>query len=157
MRCGIDPGLGGALAFVTDDLKCLAVIDMPVMAYGKKQQVNGAAVSKIFKSWSGKSGDIMVYLEQAQVIGHKDGRHQGITSTANFLMGWGKIQGVLDTLEIPYKLVRPQEWKKRAGLLRQPKDMSRTLAQQLYPDVSLARKKDIGRAESLLIAHFGKE
>lgn len=149
---GVDPGISGSIAFLNEKLQFLAAVPMPVMAYGKHQQVNGAAVAKIFKFWSGKADSVMVYMEQPQPI-----KGQGITSSCNFMMGFGVLQGVLAALGIPYKLVRPQEWKKQAGLIRQPKDMSRTLAQKLYPEVSLSKKKDIHKAEAILIAVYGEK
>ena len=80
---------------------------------------------------------------------------QGVASMFNFGMGYGIIQGVVSALGIPYELVTPQSWKKRAGLIGKDKDNARTMAQQLYPDAPLGRKKDIGRADALLIARFG--
>src|SRR5690606_16808140 len=80
---------------------------------------------------------------------------QGVSSMFNFGMGYGVIQGVLASLGIPYTLVTPQTWKKRAGLAGKDKDNARTLAQQLCPEAPLGRKKDIGRADAILIARFG--
>jgi crossover junction endodeoxyribonuclease RuvC len=75
----------------------------------------------------------------------------------SFGCSFGVILGVLAALSIPLVLVRPQAWKKRAGLpgKRENKDAARTLAQQLYPLAELGRKKDIGRADAILIARFG--
>src|SRR5690606_2041087 len=80
---------------------------------------------------------------------------QGVSSMFNFGMGVGVLQGVLAACGIPYFLVTPQSWKKRASLSGKDKDMARTMAQQLYPSASLGRKKDIGRADAMLIARYG--
>jgi len=70
-------------------------------------------------------------------------------------MGYGAIQGVVQTLGNPLHFVTPQKWKKAAGLIGADKDYARTKALQLYPDADLARKKDIGRADAILIARYG--
>jgi crossover junction endodeoxyribonuclease RuvC len=73
----------------------------------------------------------------------------------SFGVSYGVVQGVLASLFIPYILVRPAEWKKRAGLIGAEKDKARTIAQQLYPQAELARKRDVGRADAILIARHG--
>jgi crossover junction endodeoxyribonuclease RuvC len=147
MIIGIDPGNTGAIAFLTDELVLIGVSDMPLMANGKKQQVNAAALSEI----------LAMPLEDTRIVIEKVGAMpgQGVSSMFNFGMGYGVIQGVAAAMRIPYTLCTPQRWKKAAGLLGKDKDNARTLAQQLYPKASLARKKDIGRADAILIARYG--
>ena len=151
-RIGIDPGNSGAIALLNSRLECLHVEDMPVMALnGKKQQVNAVEVSRIFERWKNLSSEPLVAFVEA--VNAMPG--QGVSSMFNFGMGYGIIQGVLATERIPFILVRPNEWKKRAGLIHAEKDKARTVAQQLYPGVDLSRKKDIGKADAILIARFG--
>ena len=149
MIIGIDPGNTGAIAFLTDDFAFIGVHDMPLMANGKKQQVNAVELSKV----------IAMPLEDTHIIIEKVGAMpgQGVSSMFNFGMGYGVIQGVAAAMRIPYTLCTPQQWKKAAGLIGKDKDNARTLAQQLYPEASLARKKDIGRADAILIARYGKK
>lgn len=149
MIIGIDPGNTGAIAFLDDD-GLINVEDMPLMANGKKKQVNAAELSKIISGMS--------VMEQPHAYVEKVGAMpgQGVSSMFNFGMGYGVIQGVLAALEIPYTLVTPQRWKKAAGLIGKEKDNARTLAQQLYAEAPLGRKKDIGRADAILIARFGE-
>jgi len=146
---GIDVGVDGAIAALDDKLNYLSCWDMPTMALSAtKRQVNPAAVARIFQTNGIKSA--IVYVER---VGAFPG--QGVTSMFNFGVSCGIVQGVLAALGIPMVLITPQTWKKRAGLSKKPKDMARTLAQQLYPRAELGRKKDIGRADALLIARFG--
>ena len=60
---------------------------------------------------------------------------------------------------MPMRLVTPQTWKKVYGLKggKENKDMSRQKASQLFPTYAnlWARKKDDGRAEAVLLAHYG--
>jgi len=152
---GIDPGVTGAIAFLRPDLTLVSVEDMPTMLLtGKKQQVNGAALTALLNKLlqlAPGSGDTTAYLERVSAM-----PRQGVSSMFNFGTGYGVIQGVLAALHIPTVLVSPAQWKKRAGLRGKEKDAGRTLAQQLYPEAPLGRKKDIGRADAILIARFGK-
>jgi crossover junction endodeoxyribonuclease RuvC len=84
---------------------------------------------------------------------------QGVASMFNFGMGFGMWQGILCALQIPYTLVHPVTWKK--AIMRdmgKEKEASIIRAKQLYPHASsqLARKKDDGRADALLLAHYAK-
>lgn len=148
MFIGIDPGNTGALAALYPS-GTVEVHDMPTMANGKKQQVNAAAVAEILSEWS-RRGSLVVVEKVAAMPG------QGVTSMFNFGMGYGVIQGVVAATGLPMRLVTPQSWKKPFGLIGKDKDMARTIAQQLYPNESLSRKKDIGRADAILIATYGQ-
>ena len=154
MRIGIDPGNQGALAFLNSQLDCLGIEDMPTMALnGTKQQVNPAELAKILERWKSLSKEPLVaFVEKVQAM-----PGQGVSSMFNFGMGFGILQGVLASERIPYVLVVPQQWKKRAGLIGKDKDASRTLCQQMYPGVDLSRKKDVGRSDAILIARFGEK
>ena len=81
----------------------------------------------------------------------------GGTSGFNFGEAFGIVEGVLGALQIPVRFATPRVWKKAAGLLNKDKDAARTMAIQLHPEVAdqLTRKKDIGRADAICIAHFG--
>lgn len=148
MIIGIDPGLGGALAFLSDSLELINLVDMPVMNLRKgRKQVNAVQLAKEIKSVFTEG---VCYLESVSSM-----PKQGVSSVFSFGMSYGIVQGVLGALQIPIILVTPTSWKKRANLLGKDKEASLTLAQQLYPQASLARKKDHGRAEAILIARFG--
>ena len=158
MKIGIDPGNTGAIAFLSHDDQFFDVINMPLMANGKKQQINPAELKKeierlmVFrlKEPSNENDLYSVYIEKASAM-----PGQGVSSMFNFGMGYGIIQGVVSSIGLPYQLVTPQSWKKKASLIGKDKDNARTLAQQLYPEAPLGRKKDIGRADAILIARFG--
>jgi len=148
MRIGIDPGISGAIAILDNELRLVAVYDMPVMAgTGKRQQVNGAELARIIKSYL--LVDFTAYVERVSAM-----PKQGVASMFSFGTSYGIVLGVLAALQIPAVLVTPQSWKKKAGLTGKDKDHTRTLAQQLYPGAELGRKKDIGRADALCIARF---
>lgn len=150
MKIGIDPGLDGAIALLCDDNTYLDVFDMPCMALSKtKRQVNAAEVANIFRQWGADYNLRQAVLEKVGAM-----PKQGVSSSFNFGHSYGIIKGVLHALLIPYVLITPQQWKKRAGLIGADKDMARTKAIQLYPQAPLSRKKDIGRADAILIARY---
>ena len=158
MKIGIDPGITGALALL-DGEEVLFVMDMPVIekTHGKGRQVNAAILADNIRHCQAvakaEGQGLRVYVEQ---VGAMPG--QGVTSMFTFGEGFGVIKGVLGALSVPYTLVRPQAWKKRAGLQGKPKDAARALVIQRYPEIAgqLTRKKDCGRADAVLIARFGE-
>ena len=67
-------------------------------------------------------------------------------------MGCGLIRGVLAGAGVPIISVTPAKWKKHFSL-NNDAEKSRALAIRRFPGMdTLARKKDHGRAEALLIA-----
>jgi len=155
---GIDPGLTGAVSFLRDiSFTIYNIYDMPVMAgSGKRQQVNAAELTKIFQeahreyATVKKAENIIVYLERVSAM-----PGQGVSGMFSFGCSYGIVLGVTAALGYSVHLVTPQSWKKRAGLIGKEKDSARAMAQLLYPGADLARKKDIGRADAILIARFG--
>ena len=150
MRIGIDPGISGAMALLDDNLCWLQISSMPTMTMGKRQVVNAAELAKQIKSWDNVFPKLTVYLERVSAM-----PGQGVSGMFNFGVSYGIIQGIVGALQIPLVLVSPTIWKKRAGLIGKPKDAARALAKQLYPNAPLGLKKDIGKADALLIARFG--
>jgi len=152
---GIDPGTTGAIALLNDDaFEC--ALDMPTMQRGKtsqKQMINAAELARIVREL--RADVACVELVQAMPPrGDKSG--MGAASAFNFGESAGVIRGVLAALGIETHYVTPVSWKKRAGLMgNRDKEASRSLAIRFWPIAPLARKKDSGRAEALLIARYG--
>ena len=155
MIIGIDPGITGAIYFNTVEGKI--VVDMPIMAKtsGKGNQINPYELTSLLMQppIDRLTGIKAAYLESVHAM-----PGQGVSSVFSFGKSVGTIEGVLAALNIPLVMVTPQRWKKNAKLIGKDKDAARTLAIQLYPELSdrLSRKKDIGRADAILIAEFGK-
>jgi crossover junction endodeoxyribonuclease RuvC len=151
---GIDPGVSGGIAVLSGDGELLAVDSLPVRArlHGSGQQIDGAALMGWLMHHR-QGQPCMVFLE---AVASRPG--QGVRSVFNFGHSLGIIEGVLSALGMPYCLVNPSGWKKRAGLTGKDKSASRSLAMQLYPDYAdrFRRIKDDGLAEAVLIAKFGQ-
>ena len=151
---GVDPGISGAISFL-DDGVILDVIDMPSMADGKKnkRQVNGSQIFNEIKNRtkSVQKQKVCVVIEHVSAM-----PGQGVTSMFNFGQSFGVIKGICAAMQLPMFLVRPAKWKKYFNLLKTEKDASRTKVIEIFPKIShrLSRKKDINKADAILIASF---
>lgn len=154
MILGIDPGFGGALAFLVPASKQLTVIDIPVVPTktGKKE-LNIVLLSRIIYQWREVGEGGFAVIER---VGSMPG--QGVASAFNFGKGYGIILGILAGNGIETRFVAPAKWKKHYGLTKD-KGLSRALATKHFPDNAqqFSRMKDDGRAEAALIALYGSQ
>ena len=152
---GIDPGLSGGIA-ILDDLKIYDIFDMPIMSEGKKNknQLNSAQLVNIINKHVLKKENTFVIVEQVSAM-----PGQGVTSMFNFGQTFGSIKGICAALGLPIFYVRPAKWKKHFELINSSKDASRTKVIEMYPSISprLAKKKDVNKADAILIARFFRD
>lgn len=148
LKIGIDPGASGAVV-VLDDGQPIYFCKMPIMKVGSHTRVNASALAAILRRMQG-----VAFLEQ---VGAMPG--QGTASMFSFGHSCGVVVGVLGALEIPVTMVTPQSWKKRAGLIGQDKDASRSKAIQMWPAWRELDKKGVGQAyaDAAFIALYGIE
>ena len=151
---GIDPGISGAICFFEDG-EVKEIIDMPVMAEGKKnkRQINGPQTyNEILKRINKfQKKDIIVVIEQVSAM-----PGQGVTSMFNFGQSFGVLKGICSAMQLSMFFIRPAKWKKYFGLIKTEKDASRTKVIEIFPYISsqLSRKKDSNKADAILIASF---
>ena len=151
---GIDPGISGAICFFEDG-EVKEIIDMPVMADGKKnkRQINGPQVyNEILKRINNfQKKDIIVVIEQVSAM-----PGQGVTSMFNFGQSFGVLKGICSAMQLSMFFIRPAKWKKYFGLIKAEKEASRTKVIEIFPYISsqLSRKKDSNKADAILIASF---
>lgn len=159
---GIDPGIGGAVAAVDERGNLLWVEDMPIRDAGKQSrkanEIDGTALARLLRL---HVPDIRCAVVEEVHATPKNG------ALSSFSLGdsRGVIRGVLETLGVPVERVAPVTWKSRYGLKftredsdSAKKEASRACAIRLYPACAdLARKKDHGRAESILLARYGSQ
>lgn len=139
---GFDPGKEGAMAVIGPHLIPSA------HAFDKRVYVEKLVDLK-------KQFNLFAVVEH---VGAMPG--QGVTSCFSFGESFGWLQGVLDAMQIPYELARPQKWK-RAFSCTSDKNTSIAVAERLFPEVDLrrtplCRKPHDGKAEALLIAEFAR-
>jgi len=151
---GIDPGISGSICFFEDG-KVTDIVEMPNMADGKKnkRQVNGAQIyneiSSRIKNFNKE--DIKVVIEQVSAM-----PGQGVTSMFNFGQSFGILKGICSAMQLSTYFIRPAKWKKYFNLINSEKDASRTKAIQIFPYISskLSKKKDVNKADAILLASF---
>jgi len=155
MIVGIDPGLSGCIVLLSPNNTYIGHLHMPTMKLGSKNRVNGAAVAAFLREQPLQHA----YLEQVGAMPGGGERKMGAASAFSFGHGAGVVEGLLQGLGIPYTLVPPPTWKKRAALQGQDKDAARCRAIQLYPGVRDLDLKGKGQAlaDAMLIARFGAE
>ena len=151
---GIDPGISGAICFFEDG-EVKEIIDMPVMAEGKKnkRQINGPQTyNEILERINRfQKKDVIVVIEQVSAM-----PGQGVTSMFNFGQSFGVLKGICSAMQLSMFFIRPAKWKKYFGLIKTEKDASRTKVIEIFPYISsqLSRKKDSNKADAILIASF---
>ena len=140
---GIDPGRGGAAALIPED-------DLP-----RTEDWRGVAEAcDLLRDWSQEFYIPLAALEHVHSF-----RGQGVKSTFSFARNFGMWEAALASTGIPYLLPTPREWQK--GLVKpsdgdNPKERSLSVARRLFPDAELARKRDHGRADALLMAWWAQ-
>jgi crossover junction endodeoxyribonuclease RuvC len=149
--CGIDPGLSGGIAIISEQGGVLLVADVPIhqTRAGKKTRAEldlGGLRALLTAQPIGQ-----VWIEQVHAM-----PKQGTVSMFRFGFCAGAIIGLVAGLQLPYSLILPQRWQRIAGCGPSP-EAARQRAGQLFPAAvqHLSRKRDGGRADALLIAHVG--
>jgi len=155
----IDPGLTGAIAFMTYDDE-----GTPILVDVRDMPTAQAKVGKTLKSHIQTANLVdllrdpplpfyeapeMVVIERVSAM-----PGQGVTSMFRFGHTAGLIEGVATGLGLPVHFIRPQAWQKIARV--QPgEDAGRLRVCQLFPKHSsfFARKKDHNRADAALIGY----
>lgn len=169
---GIDPGISGAICVMHND-RYVDVIDAPTITLGKavkgkarKRQLDCKSMADwivdqrgVFSESVAKRTSWEEYINNSIIKAYIEVVHsmpgQGVTSTFNFGLSYGMIQGVFIASGVEVVPVTSQAWKKHFNLIGSQKDDARILAMEMFPEAPLSRKKDIGRADALLIGAYG--
>lgn len=152
---GIDIGLTGAVAF--DDGQSSAVEDMPVHVDPSGDRcIDAWGLHELLRKCQRPGLAAIVMLEDIRVRNMSRGGPMSHMAEGSLMRSRGIVEGVLGSLRLRYEVVQPQTWKRWYGLIGEGKDASIACARRLHPSLEhrLARKKDDGRAESLLIASY---
>lgn len=136
MIIGIDPGISGGAAILSEDPSFVQVI-----AFAKLTPVE-------VSDWLIGHKPSMAYLEGVNAM-----PGQGVTSSFKFGMNYGMWQGLLAAHKIPFQRVYPLKWQtfmncRTAG----NKNISKARAQELFPKIKITH----AIADALLIAEYGR-
>ena len=145
---GVDPGaVSGALGAVDHHGNYLEAFDIE---HQDKHILALVFKSRILGLVDPKEG-AEICMEQVHSM-----PNQGVSSTFSFGRAVGVISAVCELTNYPFHLVTPQRWKKHFGLTAD-KNEALDKARELFPKAKLKLKKDINRAEALLIAEYWRQ
>lgn len=154
----IDPGIGGAIAAMRwwRGSQFASVHSMPVEEKKSgRRQVCTSELFQLIGDITDKDPDARFIVEQ---VGAMPG--QGVSGMFSLGDSFGCVRALASCFSpgYPVRLEPPGVWKKAEGLIKKPKSASLRLARRLYPEARpfLARAKDEGRAEAMLLAHYAR-
>jgi len=150
---GIDPGKTGALAITYPD-GYVDAFDVPKIKLRGKEVPAWMEWQAV---WSAALGLVHIDLIVIEEVAARPG--QGVTSMFTFGRTLGFAHAIAVASGASIQTVTPSVWKGKLGLLNSDKGASREKAKALYPrsvDL-LGRVKDDGRAEAILLAHYGRK
>lgn len=156
--------MGGALAlFRPADAGAgeIEVEDMPALKIDDKRRMDFWRLASILGAWASLYDIKAVAIEKVHAMPLR-GPGGAIRQSPNGLFEFGYAAGALAqavaSAGLPMLLIPAATWKAVYGLRggRENKDMSRQKASQMFPGAAhlWARKKDDGRAEAVLLAHY---
>lgn len=142
---GIDPGQSGGIAVISDD----------GIVHPHKMPVTERDVADIIETWSRLSTQVNSDKWDGASFALIEKVHsfpgQGVASTFKFGRNYGLLRGLLIAYKIPFDEVAPGTWQKALGCLTKgDKNITKTKAQQLFPDVKVTH----AIADALLIATY---
>ncbi len=168
--CGIDQGLSGAIAFLSDEDK-LIVYDMPTIKVptGRKSTRTGKVGTKrifdfaqIRQMFLDRDPDYAM-IEELQIAGKPGDFKQSAQSVATTFKNGGIILGLLFGLNMPNEEVRAAKWQKGffKGKTGNTKNLSYDTACKLFPKscklfVGTRGGKKDGRTDASLLALYAK-
>jgi len=148
---GIDPGLGGAIAFYQPLITELVVYPTPTywvtVKDKRRRRLDMPALHDILRKNPVKGAT----LESVHAM-----PSQGVASSFSFGQVFGATEQCLVCNGVKTRLVQPRQWKQFFGLSAD-KTEARVLAAQRFPRYAylFARKTDDGNAEAALLALYG--
>lgn len=153
MKCiGLDPGLNGGIAILTDD-----TIELHIMPLIGEKDYDIQAIKNVLRN----HGDAaLVCVERQQSM-----PGQGLTSTFKTGCGFGILLGLLAGLDIRYDVVPAQRWQRKlfTGLAhgQDTKVSSEIVAKRLFPKADFRRSERATRAsdgltDAACIAEFAR-
>ncbi len=140
---GIDPGVSGAIAILKEG----EVINI------RHDKATDKEIVEFYTRNLKDCNEVIAVLEKVHSM-----PGQGVKSTFKFGESYGKSQGILSTLGVPYEFAVPRTWQKVLGILKRDKKESKTdfkrrlkqKAEQLFPNVKIVNNN----ADALLIAEY---
>lgn len=153
---GIDPGLSGAIAAVSERGKLVHVASMPTEPHGKTRRVCGRSLRAWLEDIAADPGGRQVALCMLEQVASRPG--QGAPSVFTFGRAFGAVEGVLSALALPVDYVTPATWKRAFGLGSDKAESIRKACDLIPGLVAWPRKQGPTHdmAEAVLLAEFAR-
>lgn len=130
---GIDPGIGGGIATLTETGQVIAAIRMPA--------TDRDLLDACFLHYPARA-----YLEKVAAS-----PQMGVSSAFTFGRGLGRLEMALTAAKVKFDLVTPQRWQAGMQCLSGgDKNVTKRRAQQLFPDLTITH----AIADALLLAEW---
>lgn len=149
---GIDPGLTGGIALLSDD----EIINLPMPVIGNELDL--VTISRFLLEHAG-------YIKLATLESVHAMPRQGVRSMFKFGRQFGALEALLVAYKIPYNLVKPQKWQRlefegTPANLR-PKERALLSCQRKFPLVNLlatekSRVPHDGMVDAILMADYSR-
>ena len=159
---GIDPGASGGIAvlylfgkFHTDSVVTLPIPDSDLQICSFLRTLQEQKEKDTIP-------EIVAWIEKVHAM-----PQQGVTSSFNFGVNYGKLLMALAAFQIPYQMVTPQAWQKRLQIPSRNtqletkldfKNRLRLEAQRRFPNLAIwqgTKGSQLAVADALLIASYG--
>lgn len=162
--CGIDPGSASPSGAVYQQPKgakgaIIHAFDIPMIGEENERRVDVIGFVRIIQDYGVTHCVIERVNAMPSIPDPKTGerRVMGTASMFRFATAYGDLRTTVRLCGFEPRFVMPAQWKKFYSIKGPNKEHSRQLAIDLWPQMAdmLARKKDEGRAEAMLIARYG--
>jgi crossover junction endodeoxyribonuclease RuvC len=159
MVLGIDPGLDGAVAFLSHN-RMPDVFDLPTQAIegggSIRRRIDARGLRKLIRDHCPATEPVMVVIESLSA-GQRPGsdRTSSAQSVGSQYRTRGALEATLELLGLFPREVHAMTWKRWYGIGKDKKD-SLQVARELYPSLmdALRTKSTHNRGEALLIARW---
>jgi hypothetical protein len=134
---GVDPGLTGGLALISDEGRVLRVSKMPITEADLLLELNAMCAD-----------EPRAVVEQ---VGASP--QMGVVSAFTFGKGFGGLLMALTAVGVRFDLAVPRKWQGALGCLSGgDKNITKRRAQQLFPDFTITH----ANADALLLAEYAR-
>lgn len=146
---GIDVGVTGAIAALSEDGSYMFLEDLPITVYSKFKWTDGQRLLAMLHDMrSGQTARAFVeYVAPMPTL--------GVVASAAMGRTFGSAVAVVQMAGLSLELVSPQKWKKALNVSSDKKS-TLGLARSRWPLADLSLEKHHNRAEALLIAEYGR-
>lgn len=163
LTIGIDPGINGAIA-VIDHNGLPRVHDMPIRAKkgtGKvRNEIDPKGLQRVLRELVPADETALVVMEQMHAFMGAGVRVGSMASQASLAATKAVIVAICELNDLDVMFVTPREWQALYGIKTTQSETTKVqslrIARQLFGMEWLARAKDDGRADALLIARYGQ-